>query len=152
MSFAVPTGNTLAWRVIYVFAVLVGLASGLSSGLFGVGGGMVMVPAMVLLLGADLKRAVGTSLAVIVPTTLVSAWKHHSYGNIDWSLAAKLIPMAIAGGWLGAWLTSELPTGALKKGFAVLLVAVGIYLFFSDRVLKPGARAAVTTPTAGPVR
>ena len=101
---------------------------------------------MVLLLGSNLKRAVGTSLAVIVPTAMVSAWKHQSNGNIDWSLAAKLIPMAIVGGWVGAWLTQEISSGALKKAFGVFMVGVGIYLFFYDDVLKPASPATVPAP------
>ena len=134
--------------MIYVFAILVGLASGLSSGLFGVGGGMIMVPTMVLLLGTDMKRAVGTSLAVIVPTTLVSAWKHHGHGTIDWSMAARLIPMAIIGGWLGSELIRHVPTAGLKKAFGLFMVAVGIYLVFSDQLLKSRAtpRPANTQP------
>lgn len=111
---------------------------------------MVMVPAMVLLLGADMKRAVGTSLAVIVPTALVSAWKHQSHGNIDWSLSLKLVPMAIVGGWLGSWLTGEIPTGGLKKGFGVFMVAVGIYLVFSDQLLKGKSPTAATAPASRP--
>jgi len=136
--------------VIYVFAILVGLASGVSSGLFGVGGGVIMVPAMVLLLASDMKRAVGTSLAVIVPTSIVSAWKHQGQGNIDWLLAAKLIPMAIAGGWLGSELIRHIPTASLKKAFGLFLVAVGIYLTFADRLLqsRATARPALSSPPA----
>ncbi len=132
--------------MIYLFAVLVGLASGMGSGLFGVGGGVIMVPAMVLLLHSDMKRAVGTSLAVIVPTALVSMWKHQNQGNIDWSLAAKLVPMAVVGGYWGARLTKEISSGNLKKGFGVFLVGVGVYLFFSDRL--PGANGAGPSRTA----
>ena len=128
--------------MIYLFAILVGLASGLSSGLFGVGGGVVMVPAMVLILQSDMKRAVGTSLAVIVPTTLISAWKHQSQGNIDWSLAAKLVPAAVLGGFLGAWLTQHIATTNLKRAFGVFLVGVGLYLLFADQLLKPSSPRA----------
>lgn len=147
-GFAEPSGRTFAWRVIYVFAILVGLASGLSSGLFGVGGGIVMVPAMVLGLGVDMKRAIGTSLAVIVPTALASGWRYHNRGNIDWLLALKLVPLAIIGGNLAAKVAQDLPTSVLKKAFAVLMVAVGIYLFFSDRLLA-GAEASKSTQVAG---
>jgi len=129
--------------VSYLFALVVGVASGMSSGLFGVGGGVVMVPAFILLLGTDMKRAVGTSLAVVVPTAVISAWKHQGHGNIDWGLATKLIPAAVVGGFLGAWLTQHISAGGLKKAFAVFMIGVGVYLLFSDRLGTSSSRPSV---------
>ena len=78
----------------YLLAGLIGIIGGITSGLFGVGGGVVMVPAMLLLLGSqitDIKQAIGTSLAVIVPTALVGSWKHHTQGNVKWEVMAALV-------------------------------------------------------------
>lgn len=64
----------------YLIAGLIGLVSGVTSGLFGVGGGIVMVPAMIYFLTPpirDIKQAIGTSLAVIIPTAIVGTFKHH---------------------------------------------------------------------------
>ena len=114
----------------YLLAALIGLVGGVTSGLFGVGGGIVMVPAMFYLLKTDIKTAVGTSLVVIIPTALTGALKHWHLGNIDWRMAASLIPLAIVGGFVGAWLTGPLHADVLKRLFGGLLVLAGIYTIF----------------------
>lgn len=112
----------------YLIAAIIGLAGGVASGLFGIGGGIVMVPAMVYFLGTNIKTAVGTSLIVIIPTALTGSWKHHHLGNIDWRLAATLIPTAMAGGFLGAALTQSLPADTLKRMFGALMILAGLKL------------------------
>jgi len=114
-------------------AGLIGLIGGITSGLFGVGGGVVMVPAMLLLMGSqitDIKQAIGTSLAVIVPTALVGSWKHHGQGNVIWPAVGAIIPMALAGGYIGAWLTTKIHADDLKRAFGGFLVFVGCKLLF----------------------
>jgi hypothetical protein len=112
----------------YVYAVLIGLVGGVTSGLFGVGGGVVMVPAMVFFLKLDVKAAIGTSLAVIIPTALMGTVKHHDLGHVNWRVAAALVPMAIVGGFLGSWLTKPIPAADLKRGFGGFLILVGLRL------------------------
>jgi uncharacterized membrane protein YfcA len=109
-------------------AALIGLGGGLASGLFGVGGGLVMVPAMVFFLTMDIKLAVGTSLAVIIPTALSGAFKHYQLGNVDWRIALSLVPTAICGSYLGAWMTKEISSGNLKRMFGGFIVMVGLRL------------------------
>lgn len=113
-----------------LIAGLIGLVSGITSGLFGVGGGLVMVPAMMFFMGLPVKTAIGTSLAVIIPTALASASKHYSQGNLNWPTALSLIPTAIAGGYLGAWLTTQLPAASLKRVFGGFMILVGARLLF----------------------
>ncbi|MFM1768952.1 MAG: hypothetical protein RJA22_1481 [Verrucomicrobiota bacterium] len=110
--------------------LLIGLVGGVTSGLFGVGGGIVMVPAMYYLLKADIKTAVGTSLVVIIPTALVGSYKHFQLGNIDWRLAATLVPLAVVGGFVGAWLTGPMQPDLLRRLFGGLLVVGGLYTMF----------------------
>ena len=110
----------------YGYASLIGLISGIISGLFGVGGGVVMVPAMVTLLKQEAKVAVGTSLLVIVPTAIAGASKHYSQGNVDTKLALALVPLAVLGGIGGAWLTNYLSNEMLKRLFGAFIVVVGI--------------------------
>lgn len=117
----------------YLYAALIGLCGGVASGLFGVGGGIVMVPAMVLLLGRDIKTAIGVSLAVIVPSACVGIFQHHRFGHIDWRLAASIIPLALVGSYSGAWLAKVLPAHALSRLFGGFLVVVGIYLLWRRR-------------------
>jgi uncharacterized protein len=114
----------------YVIAAIIGLFGGVSSGLFGVGGGIVMVPAMVYLLNTNIKTAIGTSLVVIIPTAITGAFKHQQLGNIDWRLAASLIPLAIVGGVIGAALTKPLPADTLKKFFGGFMILAGCRLLF----------------------
>ena len=118
-------------RMQYLIAGLIGLAGGVSSGLFGVGGGLVMVPAMVYFMQMNIKTAIGTSLVVIIPTALTGALKHHQLGNIDWKVAASLIPMAIIGGFIGAALTKHLPAEMLKKLFGGFIILAGCRLLLS---------------------
>lgn len=112
---------------MYLTAAFIGLVAGVTSGLFGVGGGIVMVPAMFYLLKVDIKTAIGTSLVVIIPTAISGAVKHQQLGNIDWRSAGSLAPLAIAGGFLGAYLAGQIDASTLKKLFGGLLVLAGIY-------------------------
>ncbi|HTD68754.1 MAG TPA: sulfite exporter TauE/SafE family protein [Candidatus Limnocylindria bacterium] len=117
----------------YALALLIGLVGGISSGLFGVGGGVVMVPAMLFfaMLGVrDTQQAVGTSLIVIIPTAIIGALRHKTLGNINWPIAWMLIPGAIIGGWLGASLTKEISSENLKRMFGAFIIVVGCRLLF----------------------
>ena len=114
----------------YLMAAMIGLFGGVTSGLFGVGGGIVMVPAMVYLLNTNIKTAIGTSLIVIIPTAITGAFKHQQLGNIDWKMAASLVPLAIVGGFIGAALTKPLPADTLKKLFGGFMILAGCRLLF----------------------
>lgn len=117
----------------FVIAGLIGLISGLASGLFGVGGGLIMVPGMTLLMKTDMKIAVGTSLAVIVPTALTGVLKHSQLRQVDWTLVAMLAPTAILGGFLGPWLTTRLSSPELQRLFGGFLLLVGLRLLLQSR-------------------
>jgi uncharacterized membrane protein YfcA len=117
----------------YFIAALIGLVSGVTSGLFGVGGGIIMVPAMVLLLSPpirDIKQAIGTSLIVIIPTALMGSYKHFTQGNVEWRTALALAPLAVAGSYLGAWLTLHIHADNLKRAFGAFIILVGARLLF----------------------
>lgn len=109
---------------------LIGLFGGLTSGLFGVGGGVVFVPLLVLLFSFNLHLAIGTSLAAIVPTAVVGAWRHFSEGWIDFRVALLLALFAMVGAWLGAGLSLKLDLILLRKIFAGFLFVVALRLFF----------------------
>lgn len=105
----------------------IGLAAGTISGLFGVGGGILMVPAAVMLLKADIHTAVGTSLAVIVPTALVGTIRHHQFGHVDFSMAIGLAVGALVGAYLiGAPLAKATEPDKLKLMFGILMIIVGL--------------------------
>jgi uncharacterized membrane protein YfcA len=120
----------------YLIAGIIGLVSGIASGLFGVGGGIVMVPAMIFLLSPpirDIKQAVGTSLVVIIPTALMGSYKHFAQGNIEWRTALSLAPLAIAGSYFGAWLTTYIVADYLKRAFGGFIIFAGVKLLFFKR-------------------
>ncbi len=106
--------------------VLIGLAAGGIAATLGVGGGVVFVPALVIVAGFGQHLAEGTSLAVILPTTAIAAWTHTRAGRIEWPLAIRIGVFGIAGGLLGAQLALTLDETVLRRLFAVLLVIVAI--------------------------
>ena len=117
----------------YALAAFIGLVGGICSGLFGVGGGMVMVPAMIFftILGLrDTQQAVGTSLLVIIPTAIIGAYRHKMLGNINWPIALLLVPGAIVGGWIGASLTTGISPENLKRMFGGFAILMGCRLLF----------------------
>jgi len=117
----------------YLAIALVGLVSGVISGLFGVGGGIVMVPAMHFLLKLNFKMAVGTSLAIIVPTAVMGATKHYALGNVNWKMALLIAPLAILGSWVGAKMTVSLSGEHLRRAFGGFMICVGIYMVFFQK-------------------
>ncbi len=113
--------------------VIIGLAAGILSGFMGVGGGVVMIPLMILLLGYDQHAAQGTSLAVLaVPVTFVAAYTYHSTGHpINWRYALVIALFFIVGGYIGSKFAVKIDQNILKKIFAGILIVAAIKLFFS---------------------
>ncbi len=107
----------------------IGLVAGLLSGLFGVGGGTVIVPLLVVLLHFDQRLAAGTSLAAIVPTAAVGVVSYAVTGSVAWIPAIILAAGAVLGAQIGTWLLARLPQNALRWGFVVFLVVVIVMLF-----------------------
>ena len=103
-------------------AILIGVAAGMLSGLLGVGGGALFVPALVLLLGLDQVDAEATSLLAIVPVALVGAWRQHRYGNVRVRDGLVIGLLAIPGALVGVVLVNALPERAIEYGFAALLI------------------------------
>ncbi|CAI9393287.1 sulfite exporter TauE/SafE family protein [Microbacterium sp. T2.11-28] len=114
----------------YVVACLgIGLLAGLLSGLFGVGGGTVIVPLLLLFLHFDQRLAAGTSLAAIVPTASVGVVSYAVHGSVAWIPALILAVGAVVGAQLGTWLLARLPQNALRWGFIGFLLVVIVMLF-----------------------
>ncbi len=112
----------------FLYSALIGMGGGLASGLFGVGGGIVMVPAMIFFLEMNPRAAIGTSLAVIIPTALVGTFQHFQLGNVQWRIALALMPTAVIGGFCGAWLTKHIPVLGLKRAFGCLMLIGAVKL------------------------
>ncbi|MFM7126722.1 MAG: sulfite exporter TauE/SafE family protein [Actinomycetota bacterium] len=109
--------------------VAVGLGAGLLSGLFGVGGGILVVPALVMLLHLDQRLANGTSLGAVLPISVSSLITYWSQGNVDWPVASWLAVGAVGGAVLGTRWIHSLPRRVLGYMFSVVLVITAIRLF-----------------------
>jgi uncharacterized membrane protein YfcA len=118
--------------VTYLLAVVLGLAAGLLAGMFGIGGGIVFVPALVAL-GLDHHEAIGTSLLAILPTVLVGTWSQSRYGNVRWRAALVLGLAAAVTAQGGALLAESLSNATLRRLFAGLLVVVAFQIAWRAR-------------------
>jgi uncharacterized membrane protein YfcA len=116
-------------RTDWLAFALIGLAAGFLSGLFGVGGGILIVPALVLAARFEQRLASGTSLAAIVPTSLVGVTSYALSGNIDLLAAVLLAAGAIGGAQLGSHLLARLPRRAIQWAFIGFIVVVIVSLF-----------------------
>lgn len=105
-----------------------GVAIGLFSGFFGVGGGVIGVPLLVGLVGLTQHRAHGTSLATIAVTATASAVVYALRGDVDWLLAAKVAAGSVIGVALGARLMARVPAKDLRQAFAVFMLAIGVWM------------------------
>jgi len=134
----VPAG-ALEW----VVDLALGCAIGLLAGFMGVGGGVLAVPAFVLLLGLPQATAQGTSLAVILMTAPAGAVEHHRQGNVAWGLAPWLAAGAALGAPLAAALANRLPYEWLTRAFALFLVATSLQIGLRGQTRRPEATGRV---------
>ena len=121
-------------------AIAIGAAAGVLAGLFGVGGGILFVPAL-LMLGLDQHQAEATSLLAIVPVVLVGSWRQSRYGNIRWGPVWKLGLGSLAGVVAGGLLAERLAPGSLQRLFGVLVILIALELGWrawrGDRTTEP---------------
>jgi len=110
---------------LFLFLIVFGLMTGVLSALLGVGGGIFMVPALVLVGGLSQQEAQATSLLVIVPTAIVATWVLQKTGIGDIRLAGKLALLGILGAAAGAAVALAVSGDLLRYAFALLLVIVG---------------------------
>ncbi len=115
-----------------VLAVLFGLAAGVLSGMFGVGGGILFVPTLVAL-GLGQVEAAATSLLAIAPTAAVGVWRQARAGEMRWRPAAIVGVAAIAGAELGVRIATRVPEDTLRRLFGVLLLLVAAQLAWRAR-------------------
>ncbi|MGB3414641.1 MAG: sulfite exporter TauE/SafE family protein [Microbacteriaceae bacterium] len=111
--------------------LLIGLVAGLMSGFFGVGGGTVIVPALLIFAGFNQRRAAGTSLAAIIPPAIAGLLGYLPSGGVDWVAGGIIAAGSIVGAQIGSWLLHKLPVVFLRWLFIVFLVAVMVQLFFT---------------------
>ena len=116
-----------------VAAIVIGLLAGALGGLFGVGGGLVFVPALVLLFDFGQVEAEATSLLAIIPVVIAGTWRQHLYGNVRWRTALIIGVVAVAGVELGVLTAKSLHEETLQRLFGLLLLVVAGQLAWRAR-------------------
>ena len=122
-----------------VVVVLVGVAVGIMSAMFGVGGGILMVPFIVTVLDKSQHLAEGTSLAVIVPTAIAGVIAHRKRGYVSTSAGLTIATLGIAGSYAGARLALSIDAEVLQQFFGAFTVLVGIRLIYDGYRKKNAA-------------
>ncbi len=116
----------------FIILVIIGLLAGIFSGLIGIGGGVIIIPALVFFLGFSPHLAQGTSLAIMIPPIgLLAVYQYYKSGNINWTAAIIIAISFFIGGYFGAKYSLRIPQDIIKKVFAVFLVLFAIKLFFN---------------------
>lgn len=110
----------------------IGLFSGIASGVFGIGGGIIIVPALIYLAKFSQHAAIGTSLAILLPPIgLMAVLEYYRHGNVDLKAAIIVAAAFMAGGWIGAHMANQLLSGhVLKLLFGFFVLGIGGYLVF----------------------
>ena len=128
---AAGAGHSL--RVVQYFEfILAGLVAGLLSGILGVGGGVVLIPVMVLLVGVDQHTAQGISLAVIAMITFFGAFTHYRQKNVRSDVAWLLVPSAVIYGLIGTVVAKHIHGSVLREVVGIVVVIVGVLTVFRD--------------------
>jgi uncharacterized membrane protein YfcA len=113
----------------YLIVLAIGLAAGILGGFFGVGGGVLIVPALVLLLGVEQHTAVGTSLgALLPPVGVLGAYEYYKHGNLNITCAILLGAGLLLGGYFGAKIAVTLSGLTLRRAFAIFMLIISVRL------------------------
>lgn len=112
--------------------VILGLAAGIFGGMFGIGGGTILIPALVYLFGLSQHQAQGTTLAIMIPPIgLLAAMRYYYSGNVKLGMAAFICVGFFIGGLIGANIVQKFPGPFLKKIFGVYLLVIAGHMIFS---------------------
>jgi uncharacterized membrane protein YfcA len=110
--------------------LVLGVFAGIAGGFFGIGGGIILIPALIYLFGMNQLQAQGTTLAAMVPPIgLLAAWEYYKHGNVNIPTASFIALGFVVGGLIGAYFALKMPPTVLKKLFALLLLAVSVKMF-----------------------
>lgn len=115
-----------------ILLIITGFVAGIIAGGFGVGGGIILIPALVFLFGMSQHQAQGTTLAVFsIPLGfIIAAYNYHQKGFINYKFALVLIFSFLVGSYFGSLLSVNLPANIVKRAFGILIVVVGLRMIF----------------------
>ncbi len=123
----------MGWQQI-MLVIFIGLAAGILGGMVGVGGGIIVVPALIFFLGFTQHQASGTSLAMMLPPVgILAVINYYKKGALDVRIAALLAVGFLAGGYLGSRLSLGMAQETVKKVFAVVMIAMALKMLFFDK-------------------
>ncbi len=127
-QYTTAEGKVVDYGYHPALAIFIAFVVGLCSGLFGIGGGSIMVPAMILLFGFPPHRAVATSMLMIFLSAILSSITHITLGNINWLFALALLPGAFFGGIVGAEVNKRIKSETVVNILRFFLIVIGIRL------------------------
>jgi uncharacterized membrane protein YfcA len=111
--------------------VIIGIIGGVASGLFGIGGGIVIIPALIYWAGFSQHLATGTTLAVLLPPIgLAATLEYYRHGYVDWRAALILAATMFVGSWVGAFFANQMKGPQLRLLFGLFVCGVGAYLVY----------------------
>jgi len=117
-----------------IILIIIGLAAGVLSGLVGVGGGLIIVPALVYFVAFSQKAAQGTSLGILLlPVGILAVMQYYQKGFIDVKVVLIVSAGFLIGGWFGSRLAVSLPTATIKKIFAIFMLLTALKMLFLDK-------------------
>jgi uncharacterized membrane protein YfcA len=115
-----------------IILIIIGVVSGLLAGVFGVGGAIIVIPALVFILGLSQHEAQGTSLAFMLPPVgILATWNYWKAGHVDWKIAAVLSVTFVLGAYLGSNFSLNISDRTLRRAFGVLMIIMAIKMIFS---------------------
>jgi hypothetical protein len=119
---------------IIIIILLVGIAAGMLGGMVGIGGGIIIVPALVYFLGMSQLSAQGTSLALILlPVGILGVLQYYKQGHVEINVVLVLAVGFIAGSFFGSKISLNLPQETVKKFFAILMIVIAVKMLFFDK-------------------
>ena len=121
----------MAAGIHFILLLFIGLMAGVASGLFGIGGGVIVVTALVLVMGFSLHSAVGTSLAILLPPVgLAAVIEYYRHGNVDLKSAIIVALGLFTGAWISAYFANRLGGPWLRVAFGVFVICLGVYMIY----------------------
>jgi uncharacterized membrane protein YfcA len=136
-----------------ILLLIVGFAAGMLGSMVGIGGGIVVVPALlamaVLIPGMNPKMATGTSLAMLLPPIgILGVWQYYKAGQVNLTVAGILCLGFVFGGFFGAKVAVNMDKDTVKKFFAIFLLLISIKFLFFDKSEKSKEQEKINTPTS----
>jgi uncharacterized membrane protein YfcA len=123
---------TIIGAVGAIAGIVIGILSGLLAGIFGVGGAIIVIPALVFILGLSQHGAQGTSLAFMLPPVgILATWNYWKAGHVDWKIALVLSLTFVVGAYFGSQLSLNISDRMLRRVFGVLMIVMAIKMIFS---------------------